>query len=159
MEPRGCERHRWAKPRRSKWAGAHESMWATSEFQLRKLFRLVTNLQHDLAASMTRVGLLQGLGRVSQWKSFGNDDLNFLCIDEFSDLGQLVAIIFSLQRHAPNPIFVQLRLVNAANQTHHDSAFFYDGIGSLQCFAADAINNHVNVFGDILEFLRFVIDG
>src|SRR5215472_5196650 len=120
-------------------------MWATSEFQLRKLFRFVTNVQHDLAASMTRVRLLQGFGRVSQWKSFGNDDLDFLSIVQFSDLGQLVAIIFSLERHAANPIFIQLRLVNAANQTHHDSTFFYDGIGSLQCFATDAINDYVNV--------------
>src|SRR5215472_16563593 len=108
---------------------------------------------------MTRVRLLQGLAGVSQWKSFGNDDLDFLSIDQSSDLGQLVAILFSLQGHAPNPIFIQLRLVNAANQAHQSSTFFYDGIGSLQCFATDAINNYVNFFGDILEFLRLVIDG
>ena len=38
---------------------------------------LVTNVQDDLPASMTRVRLCLGLGCISRRKSFGNDDLIF----------------------------------------------------------------------------------
>ena len=49
-------------------------------------------------------------------------------------------------------------VINAPNQTHQNSTSFYDRIRSLQRFAADAVNDYINIFGDILEFLGFVID-
>src|SRR6266403_5097470 len=68
--------------------------------------RLVANLQYDLPASMTRFRLCLGFGRISQRKSLGNYEFDFLFIDEPSYLGKLIAVRFSLQGHAANPVLV-----------------------------------------------------
>jgi hypothetical protein len=40
-----------------------------------KLFWLGSNLQHDLTATITRVRVCLGFGRISQRKSFGNAEM------------------------------------------------------------------------------------
>ena len=76
---------------------------------------------------MTRVRLCFSLGRVGQQETLGNDDLDFPLIDQPSDFGQLIALRFDLKGYAANPVFVQLRLIDAPNKTHQDSTLFTIG--------------------------------
>ena len=93
-----------------------------------RLIRLVASLQHDLPASMTRVRLCLGFSRISQRKSLGNNDFNFLFIDQPSYLGKLIAVRFGLQGYAANAVLVQLRLIDTPNKADQESASLHDRI-------------------------------
>src|SRR5438270_4025577 len=120
--------------------------------------RLVRDFQHNFTASVSSRGLLLRFDRVGERKSLRDDDPDFFCIDQFSDLSQLFGVRFHRNRFSADPALVELGLINIGDESRNEAAFFHDTVRSSQGIAADRVQYNIDILRDVFEFLCLVID-
>ena len=102
--------------------------------------------------------LFLGLGRFRERQNLTNEWLDFSGLDQLADFHQLGRVRFHRDRLAPDAVLCQLGLVQSANDVRNETAFPYDCIRTRKRILADCIQDNVDIFSDVFEFLFGVIN-